>query len=386
MRCPKCGKENPTEARFCRSCGERLAAEGPEPFAPRILTPEERSRRLLEEAFRLSEEGRLQSAIHSCQQAISLNPTSTSAHSLLGTLYERVGDRDGAIREYEQVLTLSPGSTVERRRLNELMGVAAAPERVAVTPRTARMAVTGGFVVVALVLVGAIIFTTQPPPQPTGRRGERPGRPISPVTEVATGGFEVAPPRLLGTGQARAQRPYQARQSVPQTMQRPAAAPRGYAQWLGPGTYLLPSGGQEPYAGMGARPYAQPSYGAPPIVGAVPAGGNPVVGTPGWRYQGSVNVATPQPRLARNYYLQGDYQRAIDAYRGYLAQNPQAGPEPREELAWVYTEAGDRSTAKQQYQIALDQYQADLARGHNTEAARHGARTCDAAIKALEAK
>jgi tetratricopeptide (TPR) repeat protein len=124
------------------------------------------------------------------------------------------------------------------------------------------------------------------------------------------------------------------------------------------------------------------------MVGAVPVrgAGTPTVGTPAWRYQGAANGTAPQPRLARNYYLQGDYQRAIDSYRGYLAQNPQAGPEPREELAWVYTEAGDRNTAKQQYQIALDQYQADLARGHNVEAARHGARTCDSAIKALEAK
>lgn len=388
MRCPKCGKENPAEARFCRSCGERLAADGGGAYAPRILTPEERSRRLLEDAFRLSEEGKLQSAIHSCRQAIALNPTSTSAHSLLGTLFERVGDRDEAIREYEQVLTLSPGSTVERRRLNELMGVAAAPERVLVTPRTARMAVTGGFVVVALVLVGAIIFTSQPPSRPAGQQGARgPARPMGQVARATTESWEVAPPRLLGSGRPRAQRLYQPRAAAQQA-RRQQPVQRGYAQWLGPGTYLLPSGGSEPYAGLGAQQYAQRRYGTPPMVGAVPVRGSgvPTVGTPGWRYPGVANGNLAQPRLARNYYLQGDYQRAIDAYRGYLAQNPQSGPQPREELAWVYAEAGNHQTAKQQYQIALEQYQADLAREHNVEAARHGARTCESAIRALESR
>jgi tetratricopeptide (TPR) repeat protein len=161
-----------------------------------MLTPQERARRTLEEAFRLSEEGRLQSAIQACQQAITLNPRSTSAHSLLGTLYERTGDRDGAIRSYEQVLTLSPGSTVERRRLNELMGVSAPPTEIGISPRTTRMAVTGGFVVVALILVGAIIFTTQQPgPQGRGPRA-RVGR-AAQAPQPRAGAAGVAPARLV---------------------------------------------------------------------------------------------------------------------------------------------------------------------------------------------
>jgi tetratricopeptide (TPR) repeat protein len=95
-------------------------------------------------------------------------------------------------------------------------------------------------------------------------------------------------------------------------------------------------------------------------------------------------VASPQ--LARNYYFQGNYQRAIDAYQSYIAQNPEAGAAPREELAWVYTEAGDRQRATLTYRSALDRYQEDLRRGHNVEAARHGVRTCESALKALESQ
>ena len=377
MRCPKCGKEGPDQARFCRFCGERLAVEA---GAPRILTPEERSRRLLEDAFRFSEEGRLQSAVHACQQAIALNPTSTSAHSLLGTLYERVGDRSSAIREYEQVLTLSPGSTVERRRLNELMGVAAAPERVAVSPRTARMAITGGFIVVALILVSAIVFTTQqqkPGERTVARRGPRPE-----VTARLAPAAQVAPPRLVSSGRTRPPRlatPRTPRQRA-QQVRRPASP--SYGQWIAPGTYLLPSGGSDPWGGAARRV----QRGTPPFRGAVPIrAAGPVVSTPSWLYPSTVASArgAPVSRLARDLYFQRNYSASIDVYRGYISENPSV-PEPREELAWVYTVAGERQSARQEYQVALDQYRADLERGHNIESARHGARTCESAIKALD--
>lgn len=386
MQCPKCGKESPEQARFCRACGERLADAADDAHAPRVLTPDERSRRLLEDAFRLSEEGRVQSAIHACRQALSLNPTSTSAHSLLGTLYERTGDRDGAIREYEQVLTLSPGSTVERRRLNELMGVAAAPEPVAVSPRTARMAVTGGFVVIALILIGALVFTSQQ--QERSRRGravaQRPQAAQRPM-EMALAPSQVAPPRLLGPGRVRSPRPASARTAAASAARAQRPTSQAHGQWLGPGTFLLSSGGREPYAGAGGL--ARGGYTTPPIQGAVRVrgAGAPTVNTPSWLYPSGV-ASVPGaavPRLARNYYFQGNYQASIDAYRGYLTENPQA-PAPRQELAWVYMDSGDRPTARREYETALDQYQADLSRGHNVEAARHGARTCESAIDVLE--
>jgi len=81
-RCPKCGKESPDQARFCRFCGGKLSV-GIEAAASADseLTPEQRAQRLLEEAFRLSEQGRILAAIQTCQQAILLTPQSTSAHS-----------------------------------------------------------------------------------------------------------------------------------------------------------------------------------------------------------------------------------------------------------------------------------------------------------------
>ncbi|UCC67302.1 MAG: tetratricopeptide repeat protein, partial [Armatimonadota bacterium] len=379
--------EGPEEARFCRACGQQLATgKGGELAAPKPASPEERARAHLEEAFRLSEAGRLQQAIQACQQAISFNPTSTSAHSLLGTLFERVGDREGAIREYEQVLTISPGSTVERRRLNELMGVPAAPEAAPVTVRTARLAVTGGFLAVALVFAAAIVLTTSRTPS----RREAPPRRASQAARQegaspSAAASAVAPPRLVSLGRSLPPRAPRLRQVAA----RPRAAPQrpgyGFGQWVGPGAYLLPSGGRS-YSQAPAPAARWQAMG--PFEGAVPMAGSeaPTLSTPGWRYPAGLGQvpAGGSTRLARTYYMQGDYRQAVETYRGYLQENPNAGGAVREELAWVYVESGDYRSARNEYRTALDAYGNDLDRGHNVEAARHGVRTCESALSALE--
>lgn len=389
-RCPKCGKDSPDQARFCRSCGAALAGAGGGDAGPGS-TPEQRAQRLLEEAFRLSEEGRVLAAIQACQQAIAINPNSVSAHSLLGTLYERQGERENAIREYEQVLTLSPESTVERRRLNELMGVPTAREGIAISPGTARLAVTGSFVVVAIVVLAALVFYTQQgPSRPRKGRPPRPGPSAAQAVPAGPAEIVPAPGSVLTLGRL----PMPAPAAQPRGVRRETTAqpPRRdqFGQWVAPGTYILPSGGS-----MGPHAVRSPGRGLlatgpafAPVRGALPYRGTPVVATPAWersRRPGRVELR-PSPRHARNYYFRGDYGRAIEAYQSYLAQYPSAGAAPREELAWVYAESGDTRNAVGEYRRALSQYQSDLARGHNVEAAKHGMRTCQSAIRALEGR
>jgi len=383
-RCPKCGTDSPDQARFCRACGDPLPGRAGIFTPPAALSAEERARRLLEDAFRLSEEGRVLAAIQACQQAIAINPNSTSAHSLLGTLYERQGDRDNAIREYEQVLTLSPGSTVERRRLNELMGVPAAREALGVSPRAARLAVTGGAAVVVMILVVAIFSTVQRGAPPAGGPAP-PTRALAASEAAAIAGpaeFVPSPGSVYGFSSPPAARMPASGVAAQRPISRGFGG-QGGAQFLAPGTYLLPAtGGQRPAAA------APPPAPAPPFEGAELVGGiqQPPVRLPtgGPAPAGAPLGAGASPQLARGYYFQGNYQRAIEAYQAYLAQNPGAGAAPREELAWVYTEAGDAQRATRAYRSALGSYQEDLARGHNVEAARHGVRTCESALKALE--
>jgi hypothetical protein len=363
-------------------------AAGPAPGAP--ATPEQRGQRLLEEAFRLSEEGRILAAIQACEQALAVNPNSVSAHSLLGTLYERQGDRESAIREYEQVLTLSPESTVERRRLNELMGVPTARERLAISARTARLAITGAFVVILFVLVGAILLSGQRGPAAPRRQATvAPLRTEAVAPAPATPSQMVpAPGRVLSFGRAPAPPapPRMQVAQVPAARQQPAPA---IGQWVAPGAYLIPSGGSERFAGLSATGGVVPQARAgavPPLTGAVPYQGTPVVRTPAWQRIGGGAPPVFSLQSGRDYYFQGDYHRAVGAYQTYLSQHPAAGPQPREELAWIYTRAGDSSRALSEYQQALREYQSDLQRGHNVEAARHGVRTCESAIKALQGR
>jgi tetratricopeptide (TPR) repeat protein len=344
---------------------------------------------LLEEAFRLSEEGRVLAAIQTCQQAIAINPNSTSAHSMLGTLYERQGDRDNAIRSYEHVLTLSPGSTVERRRLNELMGVPAAREAAGgISPRTARIAVTSFATVVALVLVGAIVMTLQQPPRsrPAGQslvtaQAQIPQEATGPVqtnTYIPSPGSQYFSPTPR-FNMPRVPQPRAFAGQPGRNAQR-GGYQSGGAQWIAPGTYMIPATAAQRSAALRRPAQARVT---PPFVGAVRVYGaaTPTTSAPAWR---PMPTASYGADAGRSYYFQGDYQRSIDAYQTYLSQNPTSTA--REELAWVYTEAGDRSQATQQYQRALSEYQADLGRSHNVEAARHGVRTCESALKALEAK
>jgi tetratricopeptide (TPR) repeat protein len=379
-KCPACGAESPSQARFCRSCGTRLGAEAQPTSSPsRAVAPEQRAQRLLEEAFRQAEQGRTLAAIQTCQQAIAINPNSTSAHSLLGTLYERQGDREKAIREYEQVLGLSPDSTVERRRLNELMGVPAAREGVSVSPRVARLVVTGAFAVVIVVVGVAVLLTTSrsgPRETAGAARGWRatasPSAPLVP-TSTATlpapgqaylGRLSPAPPPIPPLSP-----PPRVVAPAGMPMRRPTMAPNAYA-----------AAGAARYYGSSGGTVTTPV----PMAGAVAyRGGTPVVMAP----ESTTNVSWPvSAQAGRSYYLQGDYQQAAQAYRSYLSQNPSAGGAPREELAWIYMEMGDRQQATQEYQNAIAQYQADVQRGLNVEAARHGLRTCESAVRALEGR
>lgn len=125
MFCTACGTKNGPDSNYCKQCGHRL--EKPtqkisETDFARALPEDEQVNALLERAYQLRKEGDLGAAIGLCREAAQLRPESTSAHSLLGRLYERQGDRMLALQEYERVLELNPGSIADRVKLDELRG------------------------------------------------------------------------------------------------------------------------------------------------------------------------------------------------------------------------------------------------------------------------
>lgn len=133
MFCTQCGNRNPRNSRFCRHCGARLDLPGaarPIPDSEYLVeaapaTPESperaaRVQRLVDRALNLSERSENEAAILLLEQAVELDPRNEPAHSLLGLLFERTGNREEAIRHYETALEINPNSAIDRENLSRL--------------------------------------------------------------------------------------------------------------------------------------------------------------------------------------------------------------------------------------------------------------------------
>ena len=126
MFCTACGAQNAEINNYCKQCGHKLdraaSTRISEAAFDRALPPEEQVSALLEGAYRLRKSGELAAAVSLCEEALRINPDSTSVHSLLGQIHEQMGNRDAAIVEYERVMQLNPGSIADRVKLDELRG------------------------------------------------------------------------------------------------------------------------------------------------------------------------------------------------------------------------------------------------------------------------
>src|SRR5437764_2497598 len=114
MFCTECGTKNTADANFCKKCGHKMDKHPAPPISEedmvRLAPTDEKLSRMMVLAFERNEAGDVDGAISDCREALEFAPDSTSAHSLMGMLYEKKGDREKAIAEFEKVLELNPGS------------------------------------------------------------------------------------------------------------------------------------------------------------------------------------------------------------------------------------------------------------------------------------
>jgi hypothetical protein len=126
MFCTQCGAYNTDDSRFCHQCGHRLQPERKMPPLDESVfqldSPEQQQKiqQLLDEALTHESQGRLHEAALACEGVLVLDPANTSAHSLLGLIYEKQGDLQKALAEYEKVVALNPDSAADRAKLEEL--------------------------------------------------------------------------------------------------------------------------------------------------------------------------------------------------------------------------------------------------------------------------
>ena len=382
MRCPNCHAENPDAGVVCKKCGVSL-----EP--PTAATDDERSRQFLEEAFRLSDEGKLSQAITSCKRAIEANRRSTSAYSLLGILYERLGRRELAIQAYEAVLRLSPESAADRESLEQLLSrpelpplevavPVGPPEHEAPAPpapvrRRGVSPMWYGVAALVVILVVLLVFTVRawraaslqpraaapapaPEPAPTRAAAPTPAPPTASAMLPAPPPAPVAAVPIVATGPTRVSPPLSA---VPSTPEAPTPPPN---RQTGPVVEIrIP------------RPEAFILRGAsPPEPKAAPA------------YREQALAAEPTPQAAHIRYFQGDVAGAIRTYEAVTAGNDRASAVTYQEMGWLYYQVGRPDDAEAAYRESLARYQRQLAAGEDADAARHGIRSAEAALRVME--
>ncbi len=393
-RCFRCGADSPEGARYCVACGQGLEARELEPISLSRTgippSPEDLAAadRLLPEAFSLSDGGRLTEAVRVAQQALSHNPNSTTAHSLLGTLYERLGNRDAAIREYQAVLSLSPGSTADRQRLNELLGLPAAPEVVGIPlPRLAKrrempyVGIAGGFSAFIILIIIAIVALLRQSPRPGEPAGA--GEPVGAASPYRAASA-AAPPAPSAPTSGLPSLPSLPAPAPPPVSSSPAAAP-AYASALPPEPAPEVQPLVLPFPGY--RPPAEP----PPRYlpgGATVMSSPPAIQTPtALSETGALGVGVHANVVAaRQFVVTGRLREAKDVYEATLAAQPTPTPRLREELGSVYLRLGQPGKAAAQYLRAQSIYKQQLeqgAQGIDAEAARHGLATSQAALRAL---
>jgi tetratricopeptide (TPR) repeat protein len=383
------------------ACGHRAEQT---PAVPPLLSPGRdnsetvsQADRFLTDAFAFSDEGRLTEAVRLAQQALRLNPNSTTAHSLLGTLYERLGDRDAAIREYQSVLSLSPGSTADRKRLNELLGLPATPQapkpgfpKLARRSDTPQVAI---FVIVFFLVLAGVVILWQRNSRPSSDQDLTRG----PAPIKIAGGINPNP-QLSGNALASpdfsvSALPTPGLPSQLELARGNAAIPND----LGPTPLPEPDPTEEipplPESEMPPVLELPDSVRQALVVNPFPAGGGRIL-------TGPLSVPTPHTALpsaaarmeasrsllaARQFVVAGRLQEASQAYETSLAIQP-ASPRLREELATVYFRLQKPKPAADNFITAYNLYSQQLrsgAEGVEAEAAEHGLATCRAALRAL---
>jgi len=366
--CPTCGTDNAVGALMCGRCGTRLQGEE----ARGVSSSASIAERLLDRAFRLSDEGRLDDAIAAAEQAVAANSQSTSAHSLLGILYERAGQRQKAISQYEQALTLSPRSSADREALRQLMARPGARRRG--KPSPTRVAVFGAFVAACAFLVAGIgmVVRTGPSGRPILAGAEPGAAPVaafptppslSQASSVVAGpSVPAAAPRMPAPTPAAPSAPLPA--PVAQTTLRPPMAAQSPAPAPQSTPLRFPVGPE-------AAPISQPQ---PPLTLARPAAPISVPSVP--------TVASEQ--VARTYYFDRDYSKAAATYEKYLGTHIDSAAYVHEELAWCYYRMSRDQDAVREYRRALARYRQEASDPDRRDEALHGIRSCEAALAALQ--
>jgi hypothetical protein len=133
----------------------------------------------LEQAFELYDDGKYDEALGCCQAALALDPSGSTAHSLLGMIYERMGKTAEAVQQYQLVLRMNPDSIADAIKLETLVSGQTGSGRRGLAGLMGwrrRVPATAGAVVAAAALVALVWATSRSVDHVPGSTGRMPAR------------------------------------------------------------------------------------------------------------------------------------------------------------------------------------------------------------------
>ena len=449
MYCQDCNTGNTVDSKYCKECGSKINSG----YRTMMLSIQdvplgqseenvERLTRLLDMAFWHNQAGNHDAAITASEAALSLNPNSTTAHSLLGTLYEKTGDDAQAIRHFEAVLALNPDSPADAAKLDQI--------RRGVHVRAAAPPIAHQWLPPALLKLGPQFqekwMSLGQPPLAALMRVDPQRRPFY-AAGAAMGLFAVGSLLLAHPwAQAEGVRTYPVTSpAAPPAVSVNHSAFAAGTQTASAGTppmvllppraniqspaYVPPVTTRDPFAGRvpsSAPSYSPPGSGSP--LWALPpvqrtashrAGGSelpplrlaalPTVGTSSLApapislpasVTGSVpqhtvvvgSFGSPPPPSAASYpsdlssHIRITVHQASDTVTPAVSAGSSGGDgsgqgETYQQRALTLQEAGSYPQARQAYQNAIRAYQMQIATGQNVETAQRGLAACQTGIQ-----
>ncbi len=450
MYCTQCGTRNPDDANFCQKCGRQIGrAIRPLDDAEYsvLQQPEDRVGDLLATAFKRREQGDMEGAIRACATALQVRPESTSAHSLLGMLFEEQGEKDKAITQFERVLSLNPGSIADREKLEQLRDATTAitPRKITSSQKKGTTlfdspagAAAAAVAVFLLVLgIGAWAAWTRDRNRVEART----------TTQSAAGPINQQTPGPMPSQQVNSSSPtpvfnygwpagvnpvnpnvYAANSQI--TMTQPNGPTQPVPANEGPRVQKLPTYGTPFNAGRVSIPPAPisnlPRLSAAPIPGSentvhlpdnnglarneLGPGPNPAVrtGTDSPRSnpgkieiivsQDGGNSAAPgtpsttpasmdsrsRQAIANQAQLEGDYRRAAREYLKSLDGSGDDAAGIHQKIGICYQRLDDKASAIAHYNDAIAEYKRQIAAGRNVDSAQSGIKACERSLKVLQ--
>lgn len=388
IACRYCNAENPADARFCKSCGQALAAEDTKASSPAEVD------QTVQDGYRLLADGKVHEALYVAKAALAQDPDNLGGLALKGMALEALDDLPGAVACFERIIELNPSSTLDRIKLEQLhrrLYEAPYEEETNGANWTAILAGVGATLIV--IALGALLALNQRRPTETIASAE-------PETTVATFQPIEQPPQQT----PQQSQPNQPVQNEPATSTgsaiRPPSLGGGNTPFSGP-IILTPdqvSGlpdVREQGGGSSRNASSQGAGSEPPVSNPPPSnpGDDNVISPPardpviqikphegrggGTGSGGSERESENIYRIANEKMKAGDYRGAIADFQKSLSGSTRPAL-THQLIARCYRALGEFDNAKRHLEQALRLYEASNAPG-----AQAGAEACRRELAAI---